>query len=212
MSTPAQINANIQNAQSSTGPRTEAGKTACSKNAVTHALFTSADFIRPGEESIYAAFREDFLHELAPEGLLEHTLVDEIRRATWRLRRCGQVEADLVVILSGANPHCIFDPMETDNLHADKVQKSVDRARAQAHRLLHRCTAELRKLQTERRAAAAKPAAPAISRDYNSDPIAIHSSIPIRPNIARNALCPCKSGEKYKRCCGKSAPPMVQAA
>ncbi len=34
---------------------------------------------------------------------------------------------------------------------AARTQNSVDRARAQAHRLLlHKCTAELRKLQTER--------------------------------------------------------------
>ncbi len=25
----------------------------------------------------------------------------------------------------------------------------------------------------------------------------------------RNALCPCRSGAKYKRCCGKNAPPLL---
>ena len=29
---------------------------------------------------------------------------------------------------------------------------------------------------------------------------------------ARNAECPCKSGLKYKRCCGRNAPPMLHAA
>jgi uncharacterized protein YecA (UPF0149 family) len=29
---------------------------------------------------------------------------------------------------------------------------------------------------------------------------------------ARNAPCPCNSGEKYKRCCGRTAPPLRQAA
>ena len=28
----------------------------------------------------------------------------------------------------------------------------------------------------------------------------------------RNAFCPCKSGEKYKRCCGKNAPPVLNMA
>ena len=33
---------------------------------------------------------------------------------------------------------------------------------------------------------------------------------PIRQDSTpRNALCPCRSGEKFKRCCGKSAPPML---
>ncbi len=30
--------------------------------------------------------------------------------------------------------------------------------------------------------------------------------------IPRNAPCPCKSGEKYKRCCGKDAPPVLYQA
>jgi hypothetical protein len=27
--------------------------------------------------------------------------------------------------------------------------------------------------------------------------------------IPRNASCPCGSGEKYKRCCGHGAPPVL---
>jgi uncharacterized protein YecA (UPF0149 family) len=30
-----------------------------------------------------------------------------------------------------------------------------------------------------------------------------------RASIPRSAACPCKSGEKYKRCCGKNAPPVL---
>ena len=29
------------------------------------------------------------------------------------------------------------------------------------------------------------------------------------PGTPRTALCPCKSGEKYKRCCGRQAPPIL---
>ncbi len=42
----------------------------------------------------------------------------------------------------------IPDPMQ--NEPTAKLQASVDRARAQCHRLVNRCIAELRKLQTER--------------------------------------------------------------
>jgi uncharacterized protein YecA (UPF0149 family) len=31
-------------------------------------------------------------------------------------------------------------------------------------------------------------------------------------SIPRSAPCPCKSGEKYKRCCGKDAPPVLFSA
>jgi len=32
---------------------------------------------------------------------------------------------------------------------------------------------------------------------------------PIPPDFPRNAQCPCRSGLKYKRCCGKNAPPVL---
>jgi hypothetical protein len=65
----------------------------------------------------------------------------------WRLTRCGEVEAGFLAALStGSEP--IPDPMQNDS--TAKLQNSVDRARAQSHRLLHRCTSELRRLQTER--------------------------------------------------------------
>jgi hypothetical protein len=32
------------------------------------------------------------------------------------------------------------------------------------------------------------------------------------PATPRNALCPCGSGAKYKRCCGKNAPPVLNVA
>ncbi len=32
------------------------------------------------------------------------------------------------------------------------------------------------------------------------------------PSVARNSLCPCKSGQKFKRCCGVNAPPVLGKA
>jgi hypothetical protein len=32
------------------------------------------------------------------------------------------------------------------------------------------------------------------------------------PTTPRNALCPCRSGAKYKRCCGTAAPPVLNMA
>ena len=42
----------------------------------------------------------------------------------------------------------LIDPMQLES--RGRCQTSDNRARSQAHRLLHKCTAELRKLQTER--------------------------------------------------------------
>ncbi len=166
----APIAANTINPPFSAEARTEAGHAGFSPNATVHpqpvasssaptghcqtepsvkGFFAQRDFIRPGEEEAYAKAKAGINIELAPAGLLECTLVDEIHRAMWRLRRCGQVEANLIVRLEDGRGH-IFDPMETANAANEKIQRTVDQARSQAHRLLHKCTAELRKLQTER--------------------------------------------------------------
>ena len=89
---PAQLAANAINAQSSTGPRTPEGLQASSKNATTNGLYATHDFIRSGEEPLYEELNASLLEDLAPTGMLECNLVDEIRRAMWRLRRCGLVE------------------------------------------------------------------------------------------------------------------------
>jgi predicted nucleic acid-binding Zn-ribbon protein len=132
------------------GPRTEAGRAVSSQNAFKSGLFTTGDFIRPGEEEAYARLTAGLQSELNPCGTLEFVLFDEIRRASWRLARCGKVESNLVLFLNDGN--AILDPMEALSDHADKVQRAVDRARAQANRLLKQSMTELRKLQTERAA------------------------------------------------------------
>jgi SEC-C motif len=147
MPTPAQVMASIANAQASTGPRSEAGLATSSKNAIKTGLYAANDFIRPGEEADYDAIVDRLVRELSPVTLLEENLTDEILRAIWKLRRCGLVEGTLAAQLTtGSEP--VPDPMQ--NEAADKLQNSVDRARAQSHRLLHRCTSELRRLQTDR--------------------------------------------------------------
>ena len=220
------------------GPCTDAGRAKSSQNAITHGLFTTRDFIRPGEDSIHAELAESLRVELAPSGPLELNLVHEIHGAMWRLRRCGQIEEDFVISeIDGI----VQDPMQIES--TARLQLSVDRARAQAHRLLHKCTAELRKLQTERqfrheffdpetdishlgicdlssiqnnidKQLAAKYRRQILEDNARIDamlaaPLPQPSSFCKTP---RNAQCPCNSGQKYKRCCGKNAPPMLHAA
>jgi hypothetical protein len=130
------------------GPRTEAGRAASSQNAISHGLFTLNDFILPGEELTYARFAAQLKQELRPVGILEEGLVEEIRRAMWRLRRCGSVECELAARIHSAGEGA--DPTQEIGSDAEKIQKSVDRARAQASRLRKQAMTELRQLQTER--------------------------------------------------------------
>jgi len=52
----------------------------------------------------------------------------------------------------------------------------------------------------------ADPAEPALS---GQDPAREPISTPEASQTPRNALCPCGSGQKFKRCCGKTAPPVL---
>ena len=255
MSTAAQINANLGNAKHSTGPASETGKAASSQNHLIYGLYTRLDYVKPEEFDLYIDFYKDIKAELGAEGRLEEAFVAEITGATWRLRRCLNVEGTL----AEDAPH---DPLLDPN--ADKAIRTLERARASAHNLLKRSIAELRKLQTERltrgelnipnpevaplsesreiiktmaayqktRATQQKQTDAAVDAYLNAPmppldterlrrelaekkaaaadsqtELALNCKSapePIAP--ARTRPCPCKSGKKYKHCCGKDAP------
>ena len=146
MITEAQTAANKVNAAFSTGPKTPEGKARSSKNALTLGLFTMNDFVRDDEAEDYTKICTSLWSELTPEGTLEQNFTTEIVSATWRLRRCRMADEAL-------GPISIADPLWSDPMLSpatEKQQKSIDRARAQAHNALRRSIAELRALQTER--------------------------------------------------------------
>jgi len=191
MSTAAQILANRQNAERSHGPVTAEGRARVSQNATKFGLFSVANFVRPEERDIFNEFESGYLAELAPSSPLEETLAREIIHAAWRLRRCADLE--------------IAPPEDLTDEEVDRLQISIDRARAAAQRTFHRSLKELRRLQAERLYAtfAAANTVPKVStKQTQSEPV--KSAI-----IPRSAPCPCKSGLKYKRCCGKNAAPVL---
>jgi hypothetical protein len=217
MATTAQILANRQNAEQSHGPVTAAGKTRVSQNATKHGLFSVANFVRPDEQHIFTEFESSYLAELAPLSSLERTLAQEIVHAAWRLRRCASLE--------------VAPPADLTDEELDRLQASIDRARSAAQRTFHRSLKELRRLQTEN----LHPAEIAIKQAMAMDALlkkdleqrqrqltetpannsakqtqSEQPSAPAKPAlIPRGALCPCKSGQKYKRCCGRNAPPVL---
>jgi uncharacterized protein YecA (UPF0149 family) len=188
MSSAAQILANRQNAEKSHGPVTVEGKARVSQNATKLGLFSVANFVRPEEQDIFNQFESGYMSELSPGALLEETLAREIIHAAWRLRRCANLE--------------VAPPENLTDEELDRLQLSIDRARSAAQRTFHRSLKELRRLQAERVYAtfAARQTLPQTpAKQTQSEP----SPAPVIP---RSALCPCKSGQKYKRCCGRNAP------
>ena len=91
MSTEKQTEANRQNAQKSTGPKTAQGKAAVSKNALKHGIF--ADSLITGEsEADYEVFHDEMLADLAPVGAVETMLAERVISLWWRLRRAERMQ------------------------------------------------------------------------------------------------------------------------
>ena len=93
MSTQEQINANRQNAQKSTGPRTDEGKAVVSKNAVKHGLFAAEAVITGENPADYQVFHDQFLAEWKPVGMTENMLAERIVSLAWRLQRVERMQS-----------------------------------------------------------------------------------------------------------------------
>jgi hypothetical protein len=181
--TESQIAQNRLNAQLSTGPQTEQGKARSSQNSTKLGLFSTKGVVRPEEQAEYDHLHASLFSRLCPTDALEEAFATEILRATWRLRRCAQAEA------------------QTGGV-TDPAQASIDRARSQAFSVLNRAVSQLRKLQSERPSESENP----VSQNEPAPRSKSPASTP------RNALCPCNSGQKYKRCCGINAPAILHQA
>jgi hypothetical protein len=93
----AQIDANRRNAQKSSGPRSDTGKAASSRNAITHGL-TAKKHILPGEEDHeFDALLADLISRFRPVGLGEEKLVHLIAADQWRLDRAIPYEAGILI-------------------------------------------------------------------------------------------------------------------
>jgi hypothetical protein len=98
MATDRQAEANGRNAQQSTGPRTPAGKSRSSRNALRHGLRSAAPVL-PGEDpGAWEEFRAGIARSLAPEGPLEGELANRVALGLWRLRRVTAYETGVVAV------------------------------------------------------------------------------------------------------------------
>jgi hypothetical protein len=149
MASPAQILANRQNAQSSSGPKTPEGKTTASRNATRHGL-TSKQIVIPGEDAAaYEQLRQGLHETHQPVGEAERILVDQIAANAWRLMRAQRVEtAFLAKLVEGA-----ADPDEAIAvafLEKSKEMSRMHRYVAAAQNAYYKAMAQLSKLQKER--------------------------------------------------------------
>jgi hypothetical protein len=146
MATEAQIRANRANARKSTGPKTDEGKAASARNAIKYGMSAAEAVVMPGEEEIYAAFREGILAEHDPQTPTETVLVDNIIAASWTLHRCRMAEIKAFDDTSDGTR----DPLLCDA--ADDAMRRIDTYTRRAESSLHRSLRSLQALRKERRA------------------------------------------------------------
>ena len=96
MATKKQIESNRQNAQKSSGPKTEQGKKNTGSNALKHGLFSTSPVIsdprfKESQEE-YDLLKESLTEELKPVSTLQTHLVQKITDALWRYRRVVNAE------------------------------------------------------------------------------------------------------------------------
>ncbi|CAN5698965.1 hypothetical protein BH09PLA1_BH09PLA1_23520 [soil metagenome] len=101
--------ANRRNAIKSTGPKSEAGKSRSSQNAITHGLSARASVVLDESTEEFDTFAQAVHDDFRPCGPMENVLVDRIVHLSWKLRRIPKAEAELFV-----NPDPSID-LEYDN-------------------------------------------------------------------------------------------------
>ena len=146
----ARQSANTANARLSTGPKTPEGKARSSENARKHCLTAAELVVGPEDREEFEAMLADFQSDVAPQGVIQQTLFDELVSAAWNLRRIRRMETEL----------CAGAATYLDLLDDDQVQTKLDRLarhKSRIERTFHRSLKELKALQTSRAIAALMP-------------------------------------------------------
>ena len=95
--TEAQVRANRENAQKSTGPKTEAGKARARMNALKHGMRSKDGLVLPQEDPAELEARiELWIADWGPQNAIERELVERAARASWALERAERCEAALL--------------------------------------------------------------------------------------------------------------------
>jgi len=172
MSTSARVEANRQNAQSSTGPRTAEGLQKSSLNAIRHGFTGQTMLVTESEAEPYRLFTEGFLKELAPVGVHETALAHSIMNNRWRTQQISAMESAIYAL--GFRQHASQLANETPDMAAamsrlltfDEKRKDLDRLRryeSSLTRQINKDTQLLGQLQLTRKAEQAKQEKEAIA-------------------------------------------------
>ena len=157
MATEKQFEANRQNAQKSTGPKTPEGRAAVRLNGVKHGLTAETIVLKGESQADFTNLLESFEAEHDPVTPTEEALVVQLALATWRLRRLYHQEAGFYTCqlqsLKGMQKDLNLDDAGRMG-HAAAWSESTltlfNRQEARLERTFYRALHELQRLRKER--------------------------------------------------------------
>jgi hypothetical protein len=160
MSSLARVQANRQNAQSSTGPRTAEGRQTSSLNAIRHGFTGQTMLLSAEETEPYQNFTDGLLKDLAPIGAHETALAHAIMNSRWRVNQISAMESGLYAL--GQREYATQFASETPEMAAalarlvtfEQKRPELDRLRryeSSLNRQITKDLALLTQLQTTRK-------------------------------------------------------------
>ena len=226
------------NGAKSRGPITSAGKAKSSRNSLTHGMTMKAILLSTENKEAAAATLAEFVQEYKPAGPVEFQLVELLALYQWQTFRLLAIEQGyfqnsiaraaekLGETFAAADERSraaeSFRGMVTDDdsfrlllRYSGEIRRTfaakrreleiLQNRRAKSAQETEEPTAEITEIEPE-------PALCPTGPEPNGNPTPASLSEPTPgdryPGTPRTALCPCRSGEKYKRCCGRQAPPI----
>jgi hypothetical protein len=159
VATEKQFEANRQNAQKSTGPKTPEGRAAVRLNGVKHGLTAETIVLKGESQADFTNLLDSFEAEHAPTTPTEEALVVQLALATWRLRRLYHQEAGfytyeiktLADIVKGKNLDDA-DRMAHATGWGEKTLALFNRQEGRLERTFYRALHELQRLRKQREA------------------------------------------------------------
>jgi len=146
-----QLDANRQNAQRSTGPRTPEGKAASSRNALTHGLTAQQIVLETESQAEFEEHAAELREEHQPSTPTAHILVDQLIRASWKLRRARIAEAYYYKQLGAGFRDGPDGPWLNITNLSDEHLEGLAREEGRAERSFYRALRELQRIRKERR-------------------------------------------------------------
>jgi hypothetical protein len=184
MATLKQIEANRHNAQESTGPRSESGKTISAANALKSGIYSTREVLPDEDPAELEALSREYHDHFKPATPDERDLVDDLVSYTWFKRRFRRIEVvmlavDAATVFRESTVSITSQVYDRNSSHLARLQTRINAA----HRNYRQSLADLTARQEARRAAEAAQTARPETRTAPPPPPQPAESEPAKPEL-----------------------------